>query len=44
MPLTPYEGPALVLPSKVVVVMGGTPLVDNNYNVPVFTTDLPAAR
>lgn len=39
----PDEGPALLSPSKGVVVIGATPWVDN-YNVPVFTTDLPAAR
>ncbi|CAM8949812.1 unnamed protein product [Rhodiola kirilowii] len=43
LPLRPDEGPALVAPNKGVVVIGATPWVDN-YNVPVLTSDLTAAR
>uniref|UniRef100_A0A7N0TJH0 glutamate formimidoyltransferase n=1 Tax=Kalanchoe fedtschenkoi TaxID=63787 RepID=A0A7N0TJH0_KALFE len=43
LPLMPDEGPARAAPNKGVVVIGATPWVDN-YNVPVFTTDLTVAR
>lgn len=43
LPLQPDEGPAEVTPGKGVVLIGATHWVDN-YNVPVFTTDLAAVR
>ncbi|XP_062097711.1 uncharacterized protein LOC133803623 isoform X1 [Humulus lupulus] len=41
--LKPDEGPAQVIPTKGVLVIGATRWVDN-YNVPVFSTDLSAVR
>ncbi|KAL8152237.1 hypothetical protein V2J09_009997 [Rumex salicifolius] len=41
--LEPDEGPRLVDPSKGVIVIGATKWVDN-YNVPVMTSDMAAAR
>ncbi|KAF4363284.1 hypothetical protein F8388_001825 [Cannabis sativa] len=41
--LKPDEGPPHVIPTKGVIVIGATRWVDN-YNVPVFSTDLSAVR
>ncbi|CAO2838867.1 unnamed protein product [Amaranthus hypochondriacus] len=43
LPLRPDEGPSHVDPSKGVVVIGSTKWVDN-YNVPIFTTNISAVR
>lgn len=43
LPLKPDEGPAQVNQTKGVLVIGATRWVDN-YNVPVFSTDIAAVR
>uniref|UniRef100_A0A2P2JR13 glutamate formimidoyltransferase n=1 Tax=Rhizophora mucronata TaxID=61149 RepID=A0A2P2JR13_RHIMU len=43
LPLEPDEGPAQVTGEKGVVVIGATRWVDN-YNIPVFSTDIAAVR
>lgn len=43
LPLKPDEGPAQASQSKGVVVIGATKWVDN-YNIPLSTTDISAAR
>ncbi|KAF8370153.1 hypothetical protein HHK36_031784 [Tetracentron sinense] len=43
LPLKPDEGPAQAARAKGVVVVGATPWVDN-YNVPVFSSDIAAVR
>ncbi|KAJ8763735.1 hypothetical protein K2173_003517 [Erythroxylum novogranatense] len=43
LPLKPDHGPAQVTEAKGVIVIGATPWVDN-YNVPVFSTNIGAVR
>ncbi|KAJ4849198.1 hypothetical protein Tsubulata_037083 [Turnera subulata] len=43
LPLKPDEGPTQIDRAKGVVVIGATPWVDN-YNIPVFSTDIAAVR
>lgn len=43
LPLDPDEGPPRVVPQKGVIVIGATQWVDN-YNVPIFTSDIDAVK
>ncbi|XP_010693555.2 uncharacterized protein LOC104906489 isoform X1 [Beta vulgaris subsp. vulgaris] len=43
LPICPDEGPSQVDPSKGVIVIGSTRWVDN-YNVPIFSTNISAVR
>ncbi|KMZ64340.1 Formimidoyltetrahydrofolate cyclodeaminase, Glutamate formimidoyltransferase [Zostera marina] len=43
MPLNPDQGPSEVLPAKGVVLIGATSWVDN-YNVPLWSTDMTIAK